>query len=540
MINRNRHTLQFKARLLFILFFFVVCYAIIGIRLYVIQVTQSDLFTKLALEQYNAEIEIRPPRATIYDRHHSTPLAFNHEVSSAFILPRQLSEKEKTMNFLKKHFSKAHNIIEKNPKRSFVWVKRNVSSKDKRLLEAYKDINFMPEIVRYYPFPQAEPVVGCTDIDNKGIEGIELKFNKHLGGSPSRIRLEKDARSKNLSFEKQIIREGEHGKSLTLTLDNKLQELAHNELRKSVNNFKADHGCVLILNPENGHILTMTQYHSNNNGTEKKELKNNIVTDCYEFGSVIKTFAALAALQEGVTTSSELIDCEGKATYIDRVRIENWKPLGILPFSDVLRLSSNVGMAKIAKRLGNRMYDNFKKMGFGVKTGIEFPGERSGFVSNPKSWSRSSLLVLSFGYEMNGTLLQLGRAFGIIANNGYDVHPTIILDNKQSQSEKLYDLEAIETLKTMLESDWSRKKLDGYRVLGKTGTARIAQKGGYSTTRHLYSFGGIVEKDGYKRVIITFIKEPRKTNLWASQVAAPLFDRIAEKMVIHDTLSGMA
>jgi len=538
MIKHSLNSRAFKFRLLCILLLFVACYSIIGIRLYIVQITQNDIFSRLAQEQYATEIEINQSRATIYDRHHSTPLAFNHDVLSAFVMPRHFEQPQETMSLLKKHFPRTYERIKKNPRSSFVWVKRNLSEHDKKIFEQYDshDINYMPEIIRYYPFPEAYNVVGNTDIDNKGIEGVELAFDKQLKGQPSRMRVEKDARSKQLCFDQKIIDEGSKGTSLQLTIDKKLQTLAHLELQKTVDTFNAQSGSALILDPTTGHILAMAQYDRDKN----KPLKNASTTDCYEFGSVIKTFAALAALEEGVTTTNELIDCEGKTAYVDRVRVENWKPMNVLPFSDVVRFSSNIGMAKIAKRLGPAMYEHFKKLGLGEKTGIEFPGERSGFVSHPAKWSRSSPIVMSFGYELNGTLLQLARAFGIIAHDGHDVHPTLVMnsENKSEKIQQLYKPETIETIKEMLELKGAhRRNLNGYRLMGKTGTARIAQKGGYSTTRHLYSFGGIVEKDDYKRVIITFVKEPQKAHLWASQVAAPLFDRIAEKMVLNDVLN---
>jgi cell division protein FtsI/penicillin-binding protein 2 len=254
----------------------------------------------------------------------------------------------------------------------------------------------------------------------------------------------------------------------------------------------------------------------------------------------------LAAIEDGVVTSDELIDCEGPVAYIDGLRVENVTNVllnalrenhNILSFRDVIKYSCNVGVVKVVRRLGTKFYEHLRRVGFGTKTGIEFPGERAGFVNPPEHWSRSSLMVMSFGYEMTASLLQLGRAFAVIANDGYLVQPRLILADRQPViSQRLYKPETITTMKDILEQIGQKYGVKGCRVMGKTGTARCVRDGRYSKTAHNYTFVGIVEKDGYRRVIVTFIKEPSKAQLWASEVAAPLFHRVAEKMVIHDAM----
>ena len=276
--------------------------------------------------------------------------------------------------------------------------------------------------------------------------------------------------------------------------------------------------------------------HKEENGKVSKHLA---ITDCYELGSIVKTLSALAALDEGVVKYDEEIDCEGKVAYIDGFRVENWKSLKTSPFWEVVQRSSNVGIAKVTKRLGTKFYDHLKRLGLGEKTNIEFPGERSGFVNPPHNWSKPSILVMSFGYEIMATVVQLARIFSIIANDGYDVHPTLIKERKApTVIKRLYKQSSIDQIKDILETIGSaRYAIDGYRVMGKTGTARCVVDGKYSNREHVYSFGGIIERDNYKRVIITFIKKPKSPYLWAAQLTGPLFHRIAEKMIIHETIS---
>ncbi|MFA5074484.1 MAG: penicillin-binding protein 2 [Candidatus Babeliales bacterium] len=538
---------NYKPRVFVILIFFLILYFIILARFLLIQVYKKDFFENLAKQQYETELKLTQPRAKIYDIY-KEPLALNFDVTSVFILPRQFSEKEKTQKFLKKYFKNVYEkIFDKNKK--FLWVERNLPQERLDWFKKFdlKDLYFINEPLRYYPFNSMSTIIGFTDIDNVGIAGIELIFNKQLAGLPSTVKLEQDARSGHFYFEKEILQEGQKGELVQLTIDSKLQFLVYDEVKKAVEQYEAKSGSAIILDPESGYIFAMANYPDfdpNKKNIENIEnTKNRIVTECYELGSVFKTFTALAALEEHVTTSDELIDCEGKVAYIDKFRVENWKSTGIVPFYFVIQNSSNIGIAKIAKRLGPKLYEHLVRLGFSKKTGINFPGERSGFVNPPQNWSRPSVITMSFGYEISATLMQLAKAFGIIANDGYDFDPVLTLpayDEQASKTgrahEKLYSDKAITDLKNILQNigDHYNQGLQDYRVMGKTGTARAVKNGKYSRLDHVYSFGGIIEKNNYKRVIVTFIQEPKGAGWWASQITAPLFNRIAQKMVIND------
>lgn len=544
MVKKN-----YKPRILIVFILFIVLYLIILSRLYILQIHGKTFFKDLAQQQYHFQLTINPNRAKIYDCTEKDLLAFNIQSYSAFILPKQLKEKDKILNFLKKHYKNVHKQIVTNKRKKFIWLERQLSDEKVKWLKKheFQDIHFLAEPSRFYPHKSTSNIVGFTDIDNNGIAGIELQFNKHLSGIPKTIELKKDARKDSFYFDKKTINKGKKGQPIVLTINSKLQFLAQEELEKTINEFKAKQGSILIMNPNNGHILAMANYPTfdpnKKNIKNLEQTKNNIITECYELGSVIKTFSALAALEEEVVTPDEMIDCEGKFAYIDKFKVENWKSVDILSFTDVIRLSSNVGVAKVTKKLGPKFYTHLKRLGFGTKTGISFPGERKGFVNPPENWSGSSLTVMSFGYEIMTTLLQLGKAFSIIANGGYNIEPVLIkkpLKEQNTFHKKIYKSKTIEQIKNILETIGSRSstKFEDFRIMGKTGTARVLIDGKYSTKKHIYSFAGIVEKDNYSRVIITFIKEPEKSGLWASQITAPLFNKVAEKMIIHDLTNG--
>ncbi len=543
MIKKN-----YKPRVCAVLVVFFLLFSIIFVRLYLIQIYRKDFFNFLAKQQYAVELKINPYRAKILDKY-DIPLALNKDVMSAFILPKQLNEKSKIESFLKKNYKEVYKRITKNKNNQFLWLERKLlpnKYEDLKKTEL-KDIHFISEAERFYPYSTVSTVVGFTDIDTTGIAGTELQFNSRLAGVPTILKIKQDARSEHFYFEKEIVQKGEKGLPVKLTIDSTLQFLAYEELKKTVKEFQAESGSVLIMNPENGKILCMANYpdFDPNKGKIKnlENTKNKIVTECYELGSVVKVFSALAALEEGVVTLDEEIDCEGKFAYIDKFRVENWKSVDVLSFTDVIRRSSNVGIAKVVKRLGPKFYTHLNRLGFGHKTGIQFPGERAGFVNPPNRWSRSSLTVMSFGYEVMATILQIAKAFCIISNGGYDINPVLVRNPAKRHSffrKKIYHDKTIREVKNILQTIGKQYAQDliGYRVMGKTGTARCVKNGKYSKKDHLYSFAGIIEKDKYKRVIVTFVNKSKRAGLWASQVTAPLFNRVAQRMIIHDLTKG--
>ena len=534
---------NYRPRILIVFLLFTFLFVIVGIRLYLLQINRKDFFQTLARQQYITEVTTHPPRAFIYDRN-NVPLTLNREVSSAFILPHQLKEPDRTKSFLKQHFPSAIKRLHKESGKHFLWVERCLSDAQMQLIKQMPDIHIMVEQRRFYPYPHTAHLIGFTDIDNVGIAGMELQCNNQVGGTPTTCVIEKDARSGHFYFEQEVKEKGATGTPVTLTIDNALQYQVLDELKKHIAQQGGNGGAVLIINPDTGEILTMAslpEFDPNQkNITNLEQTKNVAVTECFELGSVIKIFAALAALDEGVVTLDEEIDCMGKGGYIDGFKVGNWKPMDVLPFMEVISKSSNIGTAKVVKRVGSRFYDHMRKLGFGNATKIQFPGERSGFVNPPHNWSRSSLIVMSFGYEIMATLLQLGKAFCVIANGGYDVQPTLLQNEPSAHSGKhLYKSETIEQVKQIMDAKgWVKDFYDipGYRVMGKSGTARKVVDGKYSSKHHVYTYAGIIEKDDYRRVVITFVKDAKNPNVLAAQLLVPLFHKIATRMVVRDSL----
>ncbi len=453
--------IAYKIRSSFIFLFFCSLYIIILFNLYSIAIKQRNFFTNLAKQQYMITVTSAPERALIYDRN-GCPLVINKPMLSAFILPKALESIETLEPFLKKYFPKALERLYQHPEARFLYVKRKLSPEYLELLEqqAITDIKLLKEPGRFYPVESAGPIVGITDVDNVGLFGIELIYHKQLGGSPTTFNLEKDARSGHFYFTKTTKKEGVAGKPITLTIDADLQFLAFEHLKDTIAHFNAQEGAVVVMDPTNGDIIVMTQWPTfDPNNTQEiiiEHTKNKLATNVYELGSVMKVFTALAALEEGVVTPDELIDCEHKkTTYINGIKVNTVCEHGIIPFSEVIQHSNNIGIAKVAQRLDHKLYEHYKHLGFGKKTGLSWPGQQKGFINPPQNWSKQSIISLSFGYEITASLVQLARAFCVIANNGFPVTPRIIANatvpNSAEKTGPLYSQENLEVIRDILE-----------------------------------------------------------------------------------------
>jgi cell division protein FtsI (penicillin-binding protein 3) len=519
-------------------------YGIIGFNLYLIQIQQNSFFKNLGEKQYNVTMQTFPQRAYIYDRNNN-PVAINKDSLSAFILPKGLCNEKETLEFLKKHFTQAHDKFNEYKNKSFMFIKRNLTESDIELIKKYgnTDINILKESSRFYPYESMGSILGITDIDNHGQFGLELQYNQKLQGTPTTFKLKKDAKAHHFYFSKEMKEQGTEGIALAITIDAVLQHKFQKILTSAAEHYGAQEGGAIAIDPMTGEILAAASFPTFDPNSTKnlcmEYTKCRPITNCFEFGSVIKTFAALTALQEGATTLDEEIDCQNtKETYIDGLRIRTVYPNGKINFIEVMQNSNNIGVVKVMKRVGPTLYDYYKMLGFGQTTGLHFPGEQKGFVNHPSNWSAYSIQSLSYGYEITTSLLQLARAFSMIVNDGYLIQPKIIKNDLVQATGPFLSQKTLGDIKQLLtaivqEHGALKANIAGYTVYGKTGTAHILENGQYNENRHLYSFVGAIEKDGYKRVIACYLKDSTKRS-YASYVTAPLFKQLAEAMILHE------
>lgn len=531
---------------------FLVLYGTAAVHVFFMQTVQGNFFTHIAKKQYQISLTQRPPRAPIADRN-KNPLALNKEIFSAFIIPNNLQEKDRVYEFIKHHFPEAWGRLTRKKDACFIYIKRNMSPQELDFITRANlpDLQILREEGRFYPHPSLGQTIGLTNIDNDGIAGIELIFNQYLAGSPTTYLLEKDARSQKHYFKKETKKSGNTGLPIRLTIDSNLQFIAYEAVKERVESLGALEGMGLIMDPVNGDILAMAcfpDFDPNKPVSDLALTKNKTLTESHEFGSAMKVFTAMAALEEKKVTPDEIIDCENKKeTYIDGVHITTWKAFGKLTYTDVIRNSNNIGTSKVALRIdAPRYYTHLRNCGFSRQTGLGYPGEQIGSLNPPEKWSKLTIPHLSFGYEISATLLQLARAFGIISNGGYLVTPRLIIEpapKKITPPERVFSRETIAQIRNITafntETNFEPTGLiPGYTVMGKTGSALMITNGKYDPSRSLYTFVGAVEKGNYRRVIAVTIREPRPTagHTYASTVALPLFKEIAERMLIHDRI----
>ena len=523
---------------------FSLLYFSIVVNLYFIQIRQQHFFTTLGDKQYNITMTTLPPRAEIYDRY-GFPLAINKNMLSAFILPQSIDHSQETFKFLEQYFPQGYEEVKNKRKKKFCFIKRNLSREEIDLItnSGLTDIHILEEPSRFYPHPSSATIIGITNIDNIGTMGLEQQYNKQLAGLPTTFFLKKDARSKHFYFHKETTKAGEDGTPLHTTIDANIQFAVQEILDETIKKHNAKEAAAVVIDPDTGDIIAMASYpHFNPNDTTQLNIettKNRPVSQAFETGSVIKIFAAVAALEEKVVSLDEMINCEStKETKIEGIRVRTVIPNGIIPFLEVIQDSNNIGTVKVVKRVGEKLYDYYKDFGFGRPTMLGFPGEQRGFVNHPKNWSKYSIVSLSFGYEITTTLLQLARAYSMLINGEYYVQPRLIKTDPIKKNKVTYSQETINDARNILQSaiekgTGKKAQIKDYKILGKTGTANIMEGKTYTEEKNLYTFIGSVEKGDYRRVITAYIREIEHKS-YASLISAPVFKQIAEAVVLHE------
>lgn len=540
-----------QARSIFIFSILLLLYGIIIANLYVMQIKKESFFSNLAEKQYSISMTTLPERACIFDRN-GTPIAINKDSFSAFVLPKQITDRITILQFLEQQFPAAASRLDQSWDKNFFFIARKLTQEQIENINNANlpDIHILQEPSRFYPYQCLSTVLGITDIDNHGIMGLEQEYDELLRGTATTHTLKKDARSNRFYFEKEILEQGTPSKPIHLTIDADLQFKITNLLEQAVNELQAKEAALVIMNPDNGEICAMASYpYFDPNNTEHLDMertKNRPVSQAFETGSVIKTFCALAALDLKVVNLDEMINCENtKETKVQGVRVRTIQPHGIIPFKEVIQNSNNIGTVKIAKRIDKKLYDYYRLLGFGQPTGLNFPGEQKGYVNHPKKWSAYSIISLSFGYEITTTLLQLARALSVVYNGGHLVTPTLTNDGStQKTNQEVLKTTPLISEQTRADMDeilqacvqlgsGKRANVNGYKITGKTGTSNILENGQYNEDKHLNTFIGYVEKDGYKRVITVYVKESKKA-AYSSIITAPLFGKAAQALLLHD------
>jgi cell division protein FtsI (penicillin-binding protein 3) len=527
--------------------------AVVG-RGFWVQVIERDETVARARRQYKRIIPLTPRRGAIYDRN-GAELARSTGVDSIFAEPLRIGDVDATVRALAGPLGMSGGALRKKltTTRSFVWLKRKVQPDQSAKIRGLglPGIAFTKEHQRFYPNGSlAAQLLGFTGLDPRGLEGLERYYDGQLLGQEGFLVTAKDGRRKGLGASDKVVQGGSHGNSLYLTVDRNLQYLAEKELGVALQENNARAGSVIVLDPVSGDILAMANQPTYNPNAFSRypasHRRNRAVCDEFEPGSTLKVFLIAAALNENLVQPTAMVDCENGSYRVGGMTIHDHHPYDHLSVADVLKMSSNIGSAKIGKKLERQRYfDYLTRFGFGEKAGIDFPGEVAGQLRRPELWFEGDLAAVSFGQGMTVTALQLARATAAIANGGLlmksDLVRQVINDRGEVVERKppqvlrrVVSEKVAAQVGAMMESvtreggTGTLAAVPGYRVAGKTGTAQKVDPvtGGYSADKRVASFVGFAPVDNPRLVIVVMIDEPR-TQVYGGLVAAPVFSRIA-------------
>ncbi|MDA7742410.1 penicillin-binding protein 2 [Francisellaceae bacterium] len=538
-----------KGRLSFvILFIALVAIAIIS-KLVLMNTAEHKFLARQGADRVERIVQEHAYRGSIVDRNGS-PLAVSTPVDSLWVNP--LNVKPKSQNFKKVlkmlDLSKAQQakIIKRINKRlgrsGFVYLKRKVNPQIATEIANMEvlGVHLKREYKRYYPTGEVtSQVVGFTNVDNKGQEGMELMYNSWLDGEGGQQKIWRDAKGYH-AVKLGKGKASKNGNDMALSIDRKIQYIAYKALKEGVVKNNAMAGSVVVMDVKTGEILAMANqpsYNPNNMKTATPEKRRNrAVTDVFEPGSVMKTFSAVTGLKSGEYTPESIVKTSPGYYRVGGKTVRDFRNYGDMNLGYILLKSSNVGISKVILSLPHEMLPNtMREFGFGQTSGVEFPGERSGYVPMPRKWGEFPLATLSFGYGMNLTALQLARGYAALGNHGKLVKPTFIRKNKGEKIEALQviDHEVADQVLAMLENvvegkggTGAKAKIWGYHMAGKTGTTRKAIKGGYATDDYMAVFSGLAPATNPKLVVVVVVDGPKGESYGGGSVSAPIVAKI--------------
>jgi cell division protein FtsI (penicillin-binding protein 3) len=529
-------------------------------RLLHLQVLERPFFQRQSQRQSERTITLDPRRGSILDRK-GRPLAVSVDAESIYAVPQDVTHPARTAAALARALGadaagRRDILTQLNKPRAFVWIRRKVSPAAARAVRDLQldGIGFLTESRRYYPNRElASQVLGYVGLDNEGMSGLEYAFEDALKGRKETAVVTTDARRRPVSHTEKRPTEGQ---TLVLTLDEPIQHAAERELERAMAETQAQSGVVVVVDPWTGEVLAMANRPTFNPNAfqnySASRWRNRAVADAYEPGSMFKIITAAAGLQERVVEPDETLDCGMGGMEVAGIRINDHAVFDKLSFRQVIAKSSNVGVARVAQRLGREQFDRYlREFGFGAATGVGLPGESQGLLRPTSKWSATSLACLAFGHEVGVTALQMAMAASAVANGGYLMRPLVArqIEDADGSVARAFSPVAVrrvlqpETTATLTEllkevvregGTGKRAQVAGYAVAGKTGTAqKIDASGRYSSVDHVSSFVGFVPASHPALVILVSLDTPRGARNEGGDVAAPVFARVAERALRH-------
>ena len=526
----------------FMLSLFAVAFVALVWRAVDLQVFNQDFLQNQGDARHLRVVTLAAHRGMILDRN-GEPLAVSTPVDSVWANPQELATAREYWPALAKILQldpdQMRRQLEARSEREFAYLKRHVDPTIAAQIRALgaPGVSLQREYRRYYPDGEVTAqVLGFTDVDDVGQEGLELAYEDWLRGEPGAKRVIKDG--KHAIIENvESIRVARPGRDLALSIDRRIQYLAYRELKAAVQQHKARSGSVVVLDTRTGEVLAMVNqpsYNPNNRSRlQPSQIRNRAVTDLFEPGSTLKAFTVACGLESGKYFPSTLVDTTPGFYRVGANLVRDVHNYGPLDVVGVIRKSSNVGSSKIALSLDKEMFwSKLHQLGFGTVTASGFPGEASGLLVNYRRWRLFEQATLSFGYGLSVTPLQLAQAYGVLAADG-ELRPASFLKlEKAPRAERVFSKRTAQQVRLMLEEAVGPEgtapaaRVAGYRIGGKTGTVRKSIAGGYADDRYVSVFSGLAPSSRPRLAITVMIDEPSNGDYYGGKVAAPVFSAV--------------
>ena len=507
-----------------------------------LQILDKDFLQDKGDLQHIGVVDVPAYRGQIKDRN-GEPLAISTPVQSIWLNTRQLKEDErgklaemaKILGIADKDLQA---FLKKEAGKRFVYIKRQINPDLAEKVKALEitGVYFEKAFKRYYPAGAVSGhLLGFTNIDDVGQEGMEHGYEHILRGKPGRKRVIKDGKG-HIIKDIENIQEAIPGQDLVLTIDEKIQYLAYRELQNAVLQHKAQSASLVVLDAKNGDVLaTVSQPAFNPNN--RKELRSNryrnrAMVDSFEPGSTVKPFVIAAGLDGGYISPNLVIETHG-IYHVGRNVVKDVHNYGTMDLTHVLQKSSNIAVTQIAMTMPPEYFWGiYSQLGFGTSAGVGFPGEASGSLLDYQSWHEFDQATLSFGYGVSTSILQLARAYTALADDGIVHSVTLLKRDEDPDARRVFKPETARHIREMLEHVISKEgtayqaRVEGYRVAGKTGTVKKATAGGYTEDKYYSVFVGMAPASNPRFVIAVVVDEPSSGQYYGGLVAAPAFSRV--------------
>jgi len=520
---------------------FLVVVAALGWRLVDLHVVDQEFLRQQGDVRTIRVESIDAHRGVVTDRHGES-LAVSTPVQTLWANPSEMDPDEPRLSHLARLLdireARLRERLRTYAGREFIYLRRKVQPDlaSRALAMGIPGIYSRQEYRRYYPAGEVTAhVVGFTNIDESGQEGIELAYNQWLSGESGRKRVLKDNRGRVIK-DLTLIREARPGKDLALSIDLRLQYLAYRELKAVVGAHNARGGTLVMLDVDSGEVLAMVNQGSYNPNDRSQlsadRLRNKAITDLFEPGSTMKPVTMAAALESGKFNHNSTIDTAPGYRRFGRFTIRDSRNYGVMGLTDIISKSSNVGISRIATELGgDTIRDLYARLGIGQPTGIGFPGEAVGVLPAPPKWRPVEEATLSYGYGMSVNALQLAQAYMVLANGGIRYPLSLLKVEQRPVGERVLSEEVSFQVRNMLreavEHGTGKRAQPGfYSAGGKTGTVHLVGKGGYEDSQYKAIFAGMAPIDHPRIVTVVAVDAPQSGEYYGGEVAAPVFARV--------------